>query len=158
MSKRLTIALVGSAALVGCGVVAVSDNEGDAVVEPARAAVAPEQTASTDAGGREGAAPAAVRWRSAAELPALAPRRRAVRAANPRSGAAAAGQPAAAPPAATAPVAPAATPAAPAPAPAAPAPAPAAPAPVAPTAPPAPPPSAPAPRPTAPPVDFLSSG
>jgi hypothetical protein len=133
MSKRLTVALVGCAAVVGCGVVAVSGNKGDAAVEPARAAVVSP----------ENGAPRAVRWRSAPKLPALAPRRTPVALRHPR--AAAAGQAAAAqPPIASAP------PAEPV-APAASAPAPVAPVPVTPP-PPAPEPAAP------PPVDFLSSG
>jgi hypothetical protein len=136
MSKRLTIAVVGCAALVGCGVVAVRGNEGDAAVEPARAAVVSPQHR----------APQAVLLRSAPKLPALAPRRLRLRdpgAAAASQAAAAQPSPAAAPPAApVTPTASAQPPVAPAPA----------------TPPPTPPAPAPAPKPAAPPVDFLSSG
>lgn len=138
MSKRLTVALVGCAALVGCGVVAVRGNEGDAAVEPARAAVVSP----------EPGAPQAELWRTAPKLPALAPRRRTPvkhrrpHAAAARQATAAQPSPAPAPPAT--PVTPTAS-----------APPPVAPAPAAPAPPPAAP---PAPKPAAPPVDFLSSG
>ena len=139
MSKRLTIAVVGCGTLVGCGVVAVRGNEGDAAVEPARAAVVSPQHR----------APQAVLLRSAPKLPALAPRRR-TPVKRPHPHAAAARQAAAAQPstAAASPAAPV-TPTASAQPPVAPAPA---------TPPPTPPAPAPVPKPAAPPVDFLSSG
>jgi len=137
MPKRLTVALVGSAAMAGCGGVAVSGNDGDAAAVPAQALVQPEAGAPNA-------------WRSAPKLPALAPHRR-ERVHHRHRHAAAAKHADAAPRAST--------PSAPAVAPAAPAPAPAAPAPAVPQA--TAPPPAPAPKPApapAPPVDFLSSG
>jgi hypothetical protein len=139
VSKRLTFVLVGLAAATGC-VVAARDGDADFPAAPAKAIVGQATDAPQDA-------PKAIRWRSAAEIPGLAPRRRVPARTRRKPAARAQKSLAASRPAPAQPAPPAA---APAPAPTYPT-APAQPAPAAPA-------PAPAPKPAPPAVDFLSSG